>query len=334
MKRKGQMGFTLIETMAALAVFIAVSAIVMSGMIQMMKTQGTVSNRTEMHTSVRSATELLQQEIGQAGRISLPSAVLPVTMTGPAGAGTVPQTFPVSSTQNMFLNMLLDVDAGQNFEVVTVTAVSAGSITAVFSKAHPCPPASPAACAIPLAVSGSFGTGIVPPAAGLNCATAGYTAYAGPGTGSDCNTLKLYGDINGDGNIVYIEYKCDTSTNPGFLYRNEVPNATVIGTIKPVVSPSMYLLNNVVPNPDNSGCFSYQVQNATVSGAPAPFVTDVALTLTVQTQLVDPQSQQFQRETKALLNITPRNVFYVWEATSLGEVPRNQPMPGSIANLL
>lgn len=63
-------------------------------------------------------------------------------------------------------------------------------------------------------------------------------------------------------------------------------------------------------------------------------MTDVAVTLTVQTQLKDPQTHLFQRETKALLNITPRNVYYVWEATSLGEVPRNQPMPANIANML
>jgi prepilin-type N-terminal cleavage/methylation domain-containing protein len=136
MKKKRQSGFTLIEMMAALAIFAVLSAIVMTGIVQMIKTQGTVANRTEMQTSVRSATELLQQEIGQAGRISLPTAVLPVTMTGPITAGTVAQTVPVSSTVNMFPNMLLDVDAGENFEVVTVSAVSPGNITAVFSKAH------------------------------------------------------------------------------------------------------------------------------------------------------------------------------------------------------
>src|SRR5215469_17427255 len=102
MSRKRQKGFTLIETLAALAIFLMVSSIVMSGMVQMMKTQGTVANRTEMHTSVRSATELLQQEIGQAGRISLPTAVMPVTMTGPIAASTVVQTVAVSSTFNMF----------------------------------------------------------------------------------------------------------------------------------------------------------------------------------------------------------------------------------------
>jgi prepilin-type N-terminal cleavage/methylation domain-containing protein len=327
MTKQKQSGFTMMEMMIALAVFLTVSAIMMSGMVQMMKTQGTVANRTEMHTSVRSATELLQQEIGQAGRISLPTAVLPVTMTGPiTGAGVV-QTVAVSSTVNMFPNMLLDVDAGQNFEVVSVTAVAPGTITAAFSRAHGVGP-------LPVQVSGAFGTGIVPPAAGLNCATVGYTPYAGPGTGSDCSTLKLYGDINGDGNILYVEYKCDTSTNPGYLYRNEVANAVIVGTVKPPVNPTMYLLNNLEPNPNQAGCFSYQVQNASVNGAPTPFVTDVALTLTVQTQLKDPQTHQYQQETKALLNITPRNVFYVWEATSLGEVPRNQQMPANIATLL
>jgi prepilin-type N-terminal cleavage/methylation domain-containing protein len=304
MKRKRQCGFTLIETMVALVVFMVVSGIVMSGMIQMTKVQGTVANRTQMHSGVRSATELLQQEIGQAGRISLPSAVMPVTMTGPivVGVPPLPQAVTVSSTTNMFPLMLLDVDAGQNFEVVTVTAVAPGNITAIFTKPH-------AAGPIPVQVSGSFGTGIVPPAAGLPCASAGYTPYPGPGNGSDCNTLKLYGDINGDGNIVYVEYKCDTTNNPGFLYRNEVANAVVLGTVKPAVDPS-------------------------INGVAVPFVTDVAVTLTVQTQLLDPVTHAYQRETKALLNITPRNVFYVWEATSLGEVPRNQPMPANIASML
>ena len=35
----------------------------------------TVWNRTEMHSSVRGATELLQQEVGQAGLVALPGAV-------------------------------------------------------------------------------------------------------------------------------------------------------------------------------------------------------------------------------------------------------------------
>lgn len=328
MPRKRQRGFTLMEMMIALVIFLMVSGIVMSGMVQMMRTQGTVANRTEMHASVRSATELLQQEIGQAGRIALPTASLPVYISGPITVGAIPasQTVAITSITNMFPNMLLDVDAGQNFEVVTVTAVAPGSITAVFTKPH-------SGANITAQVSGAFGTGIVPPAAGLTCATAGYTPYTGIGTGSDCNTLKLYGDINGDGNITYVEYQCvvdPAGITPGYLYRNEVAKAVVLGTVKPAVNPSMYLLNNVMANPNLVGCFNYQVQ--TYAGV--PFVTDVAVTLTVQTQLLDPQTHKYQQETKALLNITPRNVFYVWEASSLGEVPRNQPMPANIAGML
>src|SRR5947208_16595695 len=103
MMRKKEAGFTLMETMVALVVLLAVSAVVMSGMMQMIKTEGTIANRTEMHTSVRAATELLQQEIGQAGKISLPP-------TAPAGGwrmltpvtvpGSTPPQFAVTFTHD------------------------------------------------------------------------------------------------------------------------------------------------------------------------------------------------------------------------------------------
>jgi prepilin-type N-terminal cleavage/methylation domain-containing protein len=318
--RNRQSGFTLLETMVAMVVFLAIASIVMSGMIQLLRTQGTIANRTEMHTSVRSATELMQQEIGQAGRISLPNTGPTgngVTMTGPLVGGVggvcVAQSPAVSSTNGMFVGMQLDVDTGVNFEVVSLTAVGGGTITACFQNAHP-------GAAIPLLVSGSFGTGIIPPAA----APANYP------NGSDGLTLKLYGDINRDGNILYVEYKCapGTAAAPGFLYRNEMPAFTTL--VKPAASPSMYLLTNVLQNPNNAPCFTYQIQQANGQS----FVTDVAVTLTVQTPLKDPTTNQYQDETKALLNISPRNVFYVWELYSTNQVPRNQPIPAQVTALL
>src|SRR5712692_11762364 len=96
--------------MAALGLLLLISGIVMTALKQMMMTQGTVSNRTEMHSSVRSATEVLQQEIGQAGRVALPGQVtLPTGVTLPAQVtltsavtltGSV--TVDVSSTAGMF----------------------------------------------------------------------------------------------------------------------------------------------------------------------------------------------------------------------------------------
>src|ERR1700752_1513566 len=115
MKRKKQIGFTLIEMMASLLVFLAVSSIVMSGMVQMMTTQGTIANRTEMHTSVRSATELLQQEIGQAGRLTLGSPNGGVTLANAVASTSQAFTlnYPAGSpAPTLYQNEVLTVDTG------------------------------------------------------------------------------------------------------------------------------------------------------------------------------------------------------------------------------
>jgi hypothetical protein len=64
------------------------------------------------------------------------------------------------------------------------------------------------------------------------------------------------------------------------------------------------------------------------------FVTDVAITLTVQTATVDATTGLFQQETKALLNVSPRNVFNVWLLANQDILYRVQPMPPSVAALL
>ena len=53
--------------MVAVAVLMIVSGTVFSGILRMTNVSTTVSNRTEMHSGVRNANELLQQEVGQAG---------------------------------------------------------------------------------------------------------------------------------------------------------------------------------------------------------------------------------------------------------------------------
>ena len=302
-----QDGFTLLEMMVSLAILLIVTGAVLSGLIQSMNAQGTIANRTGMHRNVRNATELLQQEIGQAGRIALPAAV---TLTGAVATGT--QTASVSSSSGMFVNMYLNVDTGANYEIVQVTAVGTNTFTAQFVYAH--------ASGAPVVVSGSFGTGIVPPAAAP-------TSYPNGSTGS---VLKLYGDINRDGKILYVEYTCSpgTSSAPGFLYRNEI---SFTAASKPAVSAGLVLLNNLLPNPDGSACFIYQTDSG-MSGN--TYVVDVAVTLTVQTQEPDPQTHQLQQETKALLNVSPRNVFEAWELDNASSLLRIQPMPASVTALL
>jgi len=71
-----------------------------------------------------------------------------------------------------------------------------------------------------------------------------------------------------------------------------------------------------------------------VQGQPLSFVLDVAITLTVQTQQVDPVTKQFQTETKALLNVSPRNVFNAWELAGAGYTDRIQSTPATVSALL
>ena len=321
MTRKKQTGFSLIETMVALAVLFAVGGIVMSGMTQLMKTQGTIANRTDMHASVRSATELLEQEIGQAGRVSLAGPGANITLSGAiaVGGGGGNSAFTLVASDNsavtVYQNEVLTVDLGAKQEVVTLATGSGNSGTALFQLSH--------SAGAPVTSLGAFGTGIVPPAAAP-------TNYP---NGSTPTVLKLYGDINGDGNMVYVEYTCTgTAAVPGSLYRNQM---SITAGAKPAVDNTKILLSNVLANPNDANnnvvpCFAYQVKPLGTSFC----VTDVAVTLTVQTQNKDPQTGQFQQETKALLNVAPRNVVEVYDTASLTDPLRSQPMPASVTALL
>jgi hypothetical protein len=103
-------------------------------------------------------------------------------------------------------------------------------------------------------------------------------------------------------------------------------------------------LSNVHRNPPADGsalerpCFEYQTATVTVpvNGVNTlfTFVLDVAVTLTVWTQSLDPVTHTYQTETKALLNVSPRNVFFTWEFAGLGYVNRIQPTPPTVTALL
>lgn len=303
-RRQPQGGFSLVELMISMGVLLAVSGAVTTTLVQMTMSQGTTWNRTQMHGGVRSATELLQQEVGQAGRIALPAAV---TLTSAVATGA--QTVGVSSTAGMFQGEQLAIDAGANQESVALTVVDTANntITATFTIAHN--------AGAPVRVLGGFATGIVPPQPGF-------------ANGSRGDLLKMYGDINGDGNMVYVEYFCDTAN--GNLYRNMVP---FDAGAKPAVTVGDILLSNILPNPGGTACFTYNPSPLPVVGGNT-YVLDVAITLTVQTQTRDTYTKQFQLETKALLNVSPRNVFNVWQLASAGVTNRVQPMPATVAALL
>jgi hypothetical protein len=259
---------------------------------------------------------LLQQEIGQAGRISLPPNTY--TMVDTWAADPDPNADrvvtlsvrdvdgnPVALLPGLFAGEKLVIDNGEFEETVTVTVVTPNNnqVTARFVKPHPVTGAK-------VGVAGGFHAGIVP----NNTAN-----------GSTATKLKLFGDVNGTGNMVYVEYTCDV--NAGNLYRRSMP---FTAAAKPGVTPDLTLLNHIKANPDNAPCFTYQTKNA--NGL--TFVTDVAITLTVETPDPDPITGLVQEQTKALLNVSPRNVFNVWQLASAQLNQRVQPTPQTVTLLL
>ncbi len=295
----GDAGFTLIELIVSTLVLLVLSGTVTAALLQMTNAELTLWNRAQMHSGVRSATELLQQEVGQAGRVALPA---PVTLDGSVVPGAA--TVAVTSVDGMFVGEQLTVGAGATEETVTVTALDEGgaTISATFIWAH--------ADGEPVVVRGGFAGGVVPTTAA---------------NGSTADVLKLFGDVNGDDTMVYVEYTCDTEN--GNLYRNSMP---FDAASKPALTPDLILLDNLRENPGGTPCFTYQEQ---VVGANT-YVTDVAITLTVQTQKQDPITKQYELQTKALLNVAPRNIFNVWQLASAGVTNRVQSTPASIGVLL
>jgi prepilin-type N-terminal cleavage/methylation domain-containing protein len=327
-----QDGFSLAELMVSMAIMLLIAGGATSALLRMTSAQATIWNRTQMHSGIRGATEVLQQEVGQAGRVAAPNSmklgagIAAGTRTVTVGCVSACAT-NTTAVSGLFVGEQLLIDAGcydtaipctSREETVTLTDVSTASttITAVFLQDH--------AANAPVQVRGAFATGVIPPLASPS-------SYANGSTGS---VLKLYGDINADGKMVYVEYSCVIPApvsgvqSPGNLYRNSMDwNAAAPS---PAPAASQILLGAIMPNPDNSPCFTYQTQ--VVSGK--YYVTDVAITLTVQTQLIDPVTRQYQTETKALLNVSPRNVFNAWALASLGMSNRIQPIPPQVALLL
>jgi prepilin-type N-terminal cleavage/methylation domain-containing protein len=315
--RSKSAGFSLLELMVAMAIMLLISGAAVTALLKLSTTQSTIWNRTQMHSGIRGATEVLQQEVGQAGRIALPNVV---TLTSPAALGATALT--VSSTTGMFNGEKLTLGTGTSQETVTVSADPSSATSVAVSTTT-----SAHASGDTVSALGGFSAGIVPPAASP-------WSYA---NGSTEAVLKLFGDVNGDGSMVYVEYSispacictntCTPTTTTGNLYRNSM---AWDASSKTPATASQILLGNVTANPNNSACFTYQPSS--VSGD--TYVTDVAVTLTVQTQLIDPVTKRAQTETKALLNVSPRNVFNTWVLANYGYSNRVQPIPPKVTALL
>jgi type II secretory pathway pseudopilin PulG len=307
-------GFTILELLISVAILMVISSLMMRGTLDMSRLNAQQSNRSEMHAGIRNATALLQQEVGQAGRMAFPA---PVTMTSAiTGSGSLQWATVSPSVAEMFIGQQLVVGIGSPQstedaqEIVTVMGVSTSlnRILAVFVSNH--------LAGTPVRPAGGFADGVIP------------TTRV---NGSTATVLKIVGDINSDGVLRYVEYTCNWEE--GRLYRNMMHYSE---PSKPALTVEQVLLDNLLPNPPNPDgtvppCFTYEQQ--TIAGR--TFVVNVAIMTTVRTDERDPVIGEFQTVTKALLNVAPRNVYHVWQIASLGYADRIQPLPQNvILNLL
>jgi Tfp pilus assembly protein PilW len=259
-------------------------AAVLSLMSSYEKTYVGEQQRDDQRDALRGAAELMTQEIGQAGYLGFASSQLTSAILI---VGSQPAVLSSSaSTPYIFTGEKLLVDAGPSEELVTVVAASGTTVTANFAKTH--------AAGAPINALGAFPTGVLSTTNG--------------------STLDLYGDINSDGTLQYVEYKCDTTA--GTLTRSMTP-ATLL-----TMNAADIVLDHLVANPGGAPCFQFQTQ--TNSGT--TYVTSVFVTLTVQTAAKDPTTGVYQ-SLKYSFEAAPRNVLAALALAQVKDTDRLQPTP-------
>jgi pilin/secretion family protein with methylation motif len=289
-------GFSLFEVMVSLLVLMVASGAAFRALVYYQKNYSSTRMRAVMHEGVRGAVELISQEVGQAGLLDFTTQ----TTIAPIPALPYAQTATLFSVDSIFQGEILVVGTSTEEESVTVQnvdrTVSPPTISAIFNKAHP--------AGTKVRAYGVFPQGILIPDGSAN--------------GSDANNLKIFGDINRDGNITYVQYICDTTA--GTLSRS----ATAwTGDPAELANPPEILVDNLIDTP-GVPCFQY---SPPISAGPYTFVTSVAITLSARTSKVDPQTRQYVTMKKSFLNLAPRNVLMGLELALSGSTTRLQPKP-------
>src|ERR1051326_4417281 len=223
-KRGSVRGFSMMELMMATIILMEISGTTLSILGNYQKQYTSTVLKADMHGGLRSTIELLEQEIGQAGLVSLAQTTLS------ANVATGTQTVAVGSVTGMFVGEKLQIDLGSAQETVAITSINTSSKTigGVFQSSHS---------------SGAIVKAIRIFPQGILSAT------------SDANHLNIFGDINGDGTTVYVQYVCDTTTTH-----------TLTRSVTPITAnaknSAVVLIDNLMANPAPAGgtappCFKY-----------------------------------------------------------------------------
>lgn len=284
-------GFTLLEMLIGMAIFLIISGAVLTGMSGLQANYRKTEIRTTMQQRMRAAMELMAQEIGQAGLQAstiegdnlVTTAGAPYLITT-AVTTTGSQTATLSTLSGVYVGQWLQVDGGSNQDAIQVTAknTSNNQITAIFGATH--------AANTPAYPMGVFPHGVV-------------------AEQTTTNKLSIFGDINGSGNGLWaVEYTCPT-TFPGSLMRTEW---NLLSTTQPPPATSYPLIDNVV-----ACSFGWNTSPDTVTipdgvstnTVTYKMITQVGFTITVQENPTISGSTQTISITKSYSNIQPRNII-------------------------
>ncbi len=297
-------GFSILELMVALAIFLVLSGAVLGSLANLQKEYRSREIRTTMQQRLRATMELMAQEIGQAG---LQDSTIegddlsPTTprykFTSAVAIGDLAGGVAVNSLTGMYEGQWLYVPGGTNSDgtpcvqdtMQIENPPASGKIQANFGCNHP------AGAAI-------YPMGVFPH--GILAGTAG-----DPSTASK---LVFYGNINGSANGLFaVEYTCvpANGTTPSTLTRTQwdLSNLGTAPTQNSLIdnwttcsftwntTPDQVTLPTQVPSPKDTVTYG--------------MITQVGFTITVSETASISGSSQTISVTKSYSNIQPRNII-------------------------
>ena len=353
---KKSRGFTMLELMIGMFIFLVLAGAVLAGMAGLQKNYRSNEMRDNTQQRIRATMELMEQEIGEAGlqasTVEGPSAATtggaPYLYTSNISTGS--QTLTLNTSNGLFVGKWMQVDGGANQEQVQLQTVTGAKITATFNTAH----TGTATAPVPMYPMGVFPHGVM---------------AGSPGDPSTSSKLVLYGDLHGSGNGLYaVEYTCSAP----YLYRQEwnldaggtttgqVPLLDTVSTTAnscyfcwpgsaAAVCSSNYP-NTVTPNGTSTpDTVTLQVpSDFPFASFPAGLCSSAANTcnytmitqvgFTVSTTETDPASGQTLTMSKSFSNIQPRNIIaadniYLNNKSSTTFFGELQPDPTSLASI-
>jgi type II secretory pathway pseudopilin PulG len=349
-------GFTLLE----LLISVLTTSILCGAVVLCISTTQKSYHRSEIANALdqqmRSALELMSQDISQAGLTGTDSSTATQvnSLTGndnPTALATLNSPVTSASTNatvspnagGMFPGQTLFIGTGADQESIIVgNGTSGTTMVSAFLNSH--------AVGEPIMPHGVFRDGVVPTSAMNTSVT-----VSGPSTAT---SLHLYGDLRGNGTISVVDYVCPTSTSPPPTYtdtsgtvwaplvRYEYDNALNSSTVTSHVN----LLDMVAVT--STGCFNYSyVQQSTGGMTNQVFVNSVQVTIRAMaggvnssgglSPQLDPNTQAPITVSRSFLTIQPRNIiaayYYAKYCAGTGSVLPDRElmsMPAAIQSMI